>query len=174
MQEAPPPVGPQMLSGEDLPVASVVYEAPIAETERETIASTATGAAEKDADRKEKKKAWNLDSILEAISGFGDAVVKGTGSKCNAGEVAITLRQRRGTTRDMFPRMPWHDIHAYVGGLAARDISSHFIQRWNHHRLSKGSNKACVFTEITDNPIFGVCAKCQLPNISQEHRFEFA
>eukprot|EP01104_Vermistella_antarctica_P020353 TRINITY_DN8681_c0_g1_i1.p1 TRINITY_DN8681_c0_g1~~TRINITY_DN8681_c0_g1_i1.p1 ORF type:complete len:1537 (+),score=341.51 TRINITY_DN8681_c0_g1_i1:99-4709(+) len=36
------------------------------------------------------------------------------------------------------PRMPWHDCHVAVGGLAARDLAFHFIQRWNHHRISKG------------------------------------
>lgn len=155
----------------ELPVAAVVYEAPIVEAERETIASPSGVGKERDADLMAKKKTgWNLDALIDAISGFGDAVVKGSGVKNAAGEVTPQLRQRHGALRDMFPRMPWHDIHAYVGGLAARDISSHFIQRWNHHRLSKGSNKAFVFTEITDNPHFGECAKCRTPNIPQDHR----
>ena len=37
-----------------------------------------------------------------------------------------------------------------------------------YNRLSKGSHKAHVFTEITDNHTFGVCAKCTRLNISQD------
>ena len=32
--------------------------------------------------------------------------------------------------RNLFPRMPWHDITAVVYGPAARDVGRHFIQRW--------------------------------------------
>eukprot|EP01102_Stenamoeba_stenopodia_P021894 TRINITY_DN8940_c0_g1_i2.p1 TRINITY_DN8940_c0_g1~~TRINITY_DN8940_c0_g1_i2.p1 ORF type:complete len:587 (+),score=110.04 TRINITY_DN8940_c0_g1_i2:45-1805(+) len=31
-------------------------------------------------------------------------------------------------------RMPWHDVHMCVDGLAARDVAYNFIQRWNHHK----------------------------------------
>lgn len=158
----------QTFALDELPVASVVYAAVLPEAERETIASTIASGRDKDDKLIEKKKnVWNFDSIVDAISGFSDAVVKSTG-KGAAGESVAQLRPRRGVMRDMFPRMPWHDIQAYVGGLAARDISSHFIQRWNHHRLSKGSNKAHVFTEITDNPHFGVCARCLAAELSQD------
>ena len=30
--------------------------------------------------------------------------------------------------RETHPRMPWHDLHAAVSGVAARDVASHFIQ----------------------------------------------
>lgn len=33
--------------------------------------------------------------------------------------------------RSEIPRMPWHDIGAYVQGEPARDLVRHFIQRWN-------------------------------------------
>lgn len=33
--------------------------------------------------------------------------------------------------------MPWHDIGAMVVGASARDISRHFIQRWNATKLEK-------------------------------------
>uniref|UniRef100_A0A1I8HWC7 phospholipase D n=2 Tax=Macrostomum lignano TaxID=282301 RepID=A0A1I8HWC7_9PLAT len=33
--------------------------------------------------------------------------------------------------RGRVPRMPWHDIGCVVGGNAARDLSRHFIERWN-------------------------------------------
>lgn len=35
------------------------------------------------------------------------------------------------------PRMPWHDIAVCVKGPAARDVSRHFIQRWNATKLGK-------------------------------------
>jgi hypothetical protein len=28
-------------------------------------------------------------------------------------------------------RMPWHDIHMAVSGIAARDVAFNFIERWN-------------------------------------------
>jgi hypothetical protein len=31
-------------------------------------------------------------------------------------------------TRDMYPRMGWHDVQAVVSGNAARDVASHFVQ----------------------------------------------
>jgi phospholipase D1/2 len=41
--------------------------------------------------------------------------------------------------RNRFPRMPWHDVQiGLTGGLAARDISWNFIQRWNHHVTQLG------------------------------------
>lgn len=39
--------------------------------------------------------------------------------------------------RSQTPRMPWHDIGAVVVGASARDISRHFIQRWNAVKLEK-------------------------------------
>lgn len=30
------------------------------------------------------------------------------------------------------PRMPWHDIHMVTLGQPARDLSRHFVQRWNY------------------------------------------
>ena len=32
------------------------------------------------------------------------------------------------------PRMPWHDVHVQLWGVAAQDVSRHYVQRWNHHR----------------------------------------
>lgn len=34
--------------------------------------------------------------------------------------------------RTVVPRMPWHDIHMVTSGEAARDLSRHFVQRWNY------------------------------------------
>lgn len=34
--------------------------------------------------------------------------------------------------RSVVPRMPWHDISMQVVGQPARDLTRHFIQRWNY------------------------------------------
>ncbi|VEU21472.1 DEKNAAC102326 [Brettanomyces naardenensis] len=34
--------------------------------------------------------------------------------------------------RQTTPRMPWHDVHMVTCGQAARDLSRHFVQRWNY------------------------------------------
>lgn len=38
------------------------------------------------------------------------------------------------------PRMPWHDVGVCVQGASARDVSRHFIQRWNATKLEKARN----------------------------------
>ncbi|KAL2009240.1 hypothetical protein VTN00DRAFT_7434 [Thermoascus crustaceus] len=34
--------------------------------------------------------------------------------------------------RTVIPRMPWHDISMHVVGQPARDLTRHFVQRWNY------------------------------------------
>ena len=34
--------------------------------------------------------------------------------------------------RTKVPRMPWHDIGMQIVGQPARDLSRHFVQRWNY------------------------------------------
>ncbi|CAN6618082.1 phospholipase D1 [Trichomonascus vanleenenianus] len=34
--------------------------------------------------------------------------------------------------RKKVPRMPWHDVHMMVFGQPARDLTRHFVQRWNY------------------------------------------
>lgn len=34
--------------------------------------------------------------------------------------------------RNVIPRMPWHDVHMVTAGEPARDLSRHFVQRWNY------------------------------------------
>ena len=34
--------------------------------------------------------------------------------------------------RTKVPRMPWHDIHMQIVGQPARDLTRHFVQRWNY------------------------------------------
>lgn len=39
--------------------------------------------------------------------------------------------------RNITPRMPWHDIGAFVYGACARDLARHFIERWNFVKRQK-------------------------------------
>jgi phosphatidylserine/phosphatidylglycerophosphate/cardiolipin synthase-like enzyme len=41
--------------------------------------------------------------------------------------------------RTKLPRMPWHDVSMRIVGTAARDVSRHFVQRWNFLRRKKPS-----------------------------------
>lgn len=34
--------------------------------------------------------------------------------------------------RTVIPRMPWHDISMHIVGQPARDLTRHFVQRWNY------------------------------------------
>ena len=34
--------------------------------------------------------------------------------------------------REIIPRMPWHDISMQIVGQPARDLTRHFVQRWNY------------------------------------------
>lgn len=67
--------------------------------------------------------------------------------------------------RDQYPRMPWHDLQVGISGRVARDAASHFIQRWNHHRLSTSDYGQPILHDITDNTLFSVCARCQRDQI---------
>lgn len=39
--------------------------------------------------------------------------------------------------REKVPRMPWHDIGMQIVGQPARDLTRHFVQRWNYLRRGK-------------------------------------
>lgn len=44
---------------------------------------------------------------------------------------SVVAQKKGGNTlepRELYPRMPWHDVQASVTGLAARDCASHFVQ----------------------------------------------
>jgi hypothetical protein len=48
---------------------------------------------------------------------------------------AVTRREGNRPVREMIPRMPWHDIHASVSGVVARDLSAHFVQVYSNFTL---------------------------------------
>ncbi|XP_003791251.2 phospholipase D2 [Otolemur garnettii] len=47
--------------------------------------------------------------------------------------------------RETTPRMPWRDVGVIVHGLPARDLSRHFIQRWNFTKTTKAKYKTPMY-----------------------------
>lgn len=95
------------------------------------------------------------DTISDSINDLADSMT----------ESAQIADESKLEVRETFPRMPWNDVHAAVSGSAARDVASHVVQRWNHHRLSSMSSHLPVLREIVDDTSFGICARCDLENI---------
>jgi hypothetical protein len=62
------------------------------------------------------------DSILGGIVGIFESIGDSLMS-ISKGDSAVHAE-----TRELYPRQPWHDVHAVVTGPIARDISSHFVQ----------------------------------------------
>ncbi|SCU80111.1 LAFA_0B07558g1_1 [Lachancea sp. 'fantastica'] len=65
--------------------------------------------------------------------------------------------------RNAVPRMPWHDVHTMTIGPAARDMSRHFVQRWNYLLRQKRPSRPTPlltppsdFTEVEmeNSPLF--------------------
>ncbi|KAI1358289.1 phospholipase D [Xylaria arbuscula] len=47
--------------------------------------------------------------------------------------------------RSRVPRMPWHDIAMQVTGQPARDLTRHFVQRWNYLRRERKPTRPTPF-----------------------------
>lgn len=47
--------------------------------------------------------------------------------------------------RGRIPRMPWHDISMQVVGQPARDLTRHFVQRWNYVRRGRKPTRPTPF-----------------------------
>lgn len=47
--------------------------------------------------------------------------------------------------RTIVPRMPWHDISMQVVGQPARDLTRHFVQRWNYLRRGRRPTRPLPF-----------------------------
>ncbi|TPX12237.1 uncharacterized protein E0L32_007123 [Thyridium curvatum] len=47
--------------------------------------------------------------------------------------------------RTRVPRMPWHDISMQVVGQPARDLTRHFVQRWNYLRRGRKPTRPIPF-----------------------------
>ncbi|OAA57699.1 phospholipase D1 [Cordyceps fumosorosea ARSEF 2679] len=68
--------------------------------------------------------------------------------------------------RSRVPRMPWHDIGMQVVGQPARDLTRHFVQRWNYLRRGRKSTRPLPFllpppeanfTELESLGLTGTC-----------------
>ncbi|XP_061349147.1 phospholipase D zeta 1-like [Gastrolobium bilobum] len=46
--------------------------------------------------------------------------------------------------RGKYPRMPWHDVHCALWGPPCRDITRHFVQRWNYAKRNKAPNEQAI------------------------------
>ncbi|CDK29425.1 unnamed protein product [Kuraishia capsulata CBS 1993] len=59
--------------------------------------------------------------------------------------------------RNTVPRMPWHDVHMMSCGQVARDLSRHFVQRWNYLLRTKRPSRPTPLLlpppEITEEEI---------------------
>ena len=47
--------------------------------------------------------------------------------------------------RSKVPRMPWHDVAMQVVGQPARDLTRHFVQRWNYLRRERKPTRPTPF-----------------------------
>ena len=62
--------------------------------------------------------------------------------------------------RTTTPRMPWHDVGAFVYGACARDLARHFIERWNFVKRQKAKdNEQYPFLLPKSYGIYTPCPK---------------
>ena len=106
------------------------------------------------------KKASITDSIMNVLSNIGSGI-----------EEAVTTFfhvEPFVDAREELPRQPWHGIHVCLKGLSARDLSSHFIQKWRYHKSNRTQIDACISFDITDGVYCSVCARCKFSNIFED------
>ena len=68
----------------------------------------------------------NFDVILRAITTYFLGKVH-TGFQLLK-DLAASTSENTYQTVEMYPRMPWHDVHGCVTGAAAEDLAAHFVQ----------------------------------------------
>jgi len=70
--------------------------------------------------------------------------------------------------RSRIPRMPWHDIAMQVAGQPARDLTRHFVQRWNYLRRERKPTRPTPFllpppdAQEVDLANFGLSGTCEV------------
>jgi phospholipase D1/2 len=70
--------------------------------------------------------------------------------------------------RSRIPRMPWHDIAMQVAGQPARDLTRHFVQRWNYLRRERKPTRPTPFllpppdANEVDLAGFGLSGTCEV------------
>ncbi|KAL8418167.1 hypothetical protein RB594_001691 [Gaeumannomyces avenae] len=80
--------------------------------------------------------------------------------------VRLNLPYEEMYDRTVTPRMPWHDISMQVVGQPARDLTRHFVQRWNYIRRGRKPTRPtpfllpppdCKAEELEELGITGTC-----------------
>ncbi|KAF6833925.1 phospholipase d [Colletotrichum plurivorum] len=70
--------------------------------------------------------------------------------------------------RSKVPRMPWHDIAMQVVGQPARDLTRHFVQRWNYVKRGRKTTRPLPFllpppdAKMPDLEAFGLTGTCEV------------
>lgn len=119
------PEAPQ-LTAEALAVNSIQYDEPAdlkappkPSDIQSTTSSTLYAIKYQETRSREYSLAMPFRSLVESFQTFSEGMTTKRPEKRKVDEVNV---------RDLYPRMPWHDIHACVSGLPVRDIAAHFIQ----------------------------------------------
>ncbi|KAG6002057.1 hypothetical protein E4U21_003489 [Claviceps maximensis] len=70
--------------------------------------------------------------------------------------------------RGKVPRMPWHDVSMQVVGQPARDLTRHFVQRWNYLRRGRKPTRPLPFllpapdAKIAELESLGLTGTCEV------------
>ena len=70
--------------------------------------------------------------------------------------------------RSEVPRMPWHDVSMQLVGQPARDLTRHFVQRWNYIRRGRNPTRPTPFllpppeTNPEDLQALGLTGTCEV------------
>lgn len=70
--------------------------------------------------------------------------------------------------RGKVPRMPWHDVSMQVVGQPARDLTRHFVQRWNYLRRGRKPTRPLPFllpppdAKFEDLEALGLTGTCEV------------
>ncbi|KAI1250812.1 hypothetical protein MGN70_007870 [Eutypa lata] len=70
--------------------------------------------------------------------------------------------------RSKVPRMPWHDVAMQVVGQPARDLTRHFVQRWNYLRRERKPTRPTPFllpppdASPSDHKKLGLTGTCEV------------
>ena len=118
----------------------------------------------KDYSQPAKKQYQHPKSKVAAV------VIKDNGTNILMGRDTDLVVKNKDDVRTTTPRLPWHDIHCYVKGLAAVDITCHFIERWNiiSTKMHVGlEQKQWRLLQPTDDKYFGICAACGSSDIEE-------
>ncbi|KAL2941083.1 Phospholipase D zeta 1 [Bienertia sinuspersici] len=78
--------------------------------------------------------------------------------------------------RQIYPRMPWHDVHCAIWGPPCRDVARHFVQRWNYAKKSKAPHQRAIPLLIPRHhmvlPHYLRSTEINIPNYEKEQSME--